>query len=421
MTKYVILVVVAVYLGSSIGRAASAASQGDGPRTASSNEQDAALPDWITSYYRNPQPDYFVTGVRKMERGALSAPATVAFLSRVLAKNPTKIPVWMAALADLSDSDKEVLHKAIWLSGTDAGKAYLKDQGLANLLKNPAPDMLKMEIDSPAVLDMLWGHFFATGDEAPIRRIVSVLNYSKYAGALERYETSKKNPDDREQAYYDAIFRAAVSSLSTTWRQHQRVKDICDGLLKGKELNPTETQWLKVLLANLNADTDAKNKTSAGHSLEDSAKSVEKEWMKAERGFAAMLIFSDNPQQFLEDWSNTAATAKVQMSESAARGKPCVAFIVFSGCGADEQGLADVVADISMLTPDGKVLGARKAVEICQKRPAPPDEQQQLGVGNLGMVIEPNDPAGTYEIRAKVSDRVKGVVLELKTKFSVDK
>ena len=51
------------------------------------------------------------------------------------------------------------------------------------------------------------------------------------------------------------------------------------------------------------------------------------------------------------------------MSESAIRGKPCVAFIVFSGCGADKQGLADVVADISMLTPDGKVLGEKKAVE----------------------------------------------------------
>ncbi len=160
---------------------------------------------------------------------------------------------------------------------------------------------------------------------------------------------------------------------------------------------------------------------SPGDSLKDSTKSVEQEWTQAEQGFRAILFFSDNPQQFLDDWNKPAATAEVRMSGSASRGKPCVAFIVFSGCGADKQGLADVVADISMLTPDGKVLGARKAVEICQKRPAPPDEQQQLGVGNLGMVIEPNDPAGTYEIHAKVSDRVKGVVLELKTKFSVDK
>ena len=49
-----------------------------------------------------------------------------------------------------------------------------------------------------------------------------------------------------------------------------------------------------------------------------------------------------------------------------------------------------------------------------------PEKQLQLGVGNLGIVLQPNDPAGTYEIHAKVSDRVKGVVLELKTKFSVN-
>jgi hypothetical protein len=91
------------------------------------------------------------------------------------------------------------------------------------------------------------------------------------------------------------------------------------------------------------------------------------------------------------------------------------------GCGADQQGLADVVADISMLTPDGKVIGERKDVEICQKRPAPSGNQQQLGVGTLGMILRPNDPTGTYEIHAKVTDRIKGVVLELKKKVSVDK
>ena len=424
MTKYVTFFVVAVYLGSSIGRAASAASPGEGPRTASSNAQDTGAPDWMTSYYQNPQPDHFVTGVRQMsERGILSAPVTEAFLSRVLAKNPAKIPVWMAALADLSNRDKELLHKAIWLSGTDAGKAYLKDQGLATLLNDPAPDTLKEEIDTPSSLDMLWGYFFATGDEAPIRRIVSALNYSKYAGAMERYETSKKTSDDWEQSHYDAIFRAAVSSLSTFWKQHQRIKEICDGLLKGKELNPTETEMLKMMLANLSAKTDAKNNASPGHSLEDPAKGIEMEFMKAEQGFGAMLFFSDKPQQFVEDWNKPGATADVSTStsHSVARGTPCVAFIVFSGCGADKQGLADVVADISMFTPDGKVLGEQKAVEICQKRPAPPDKQLQLGAGTLGMILQPDDPAGTYEIHAKVSDRIKGVVLELKTKFSVDK
>ena len=359
------------------------------------------------------------------EAGALaSADAetpVVAFLGRVLAKNPAKIAVWMAALADLSDSDKKVLHKAIWLSDTDAGKAYLKDHGAEDLLKEPVPDTLKKEIDSPSAIDVLWGHFFATGDEAPVRRIVSAFNYSKYAGAMDRYEKSEKTADDKEQAYYDAIFRAAVSSLSSNWQQHPRVKEICDGLLNGNELNPTETKCLKMMLANLNADPDAKKDASPDQTSKDATESVEQEWAKTEQGFTAMLVFSNKPQQFLEDWSKPGAIAEIRMSESASRGKPCVAFLVFSGCGADKEGLADVVADISILTPDGKVLGEKKAVDICEKHPAPPDNQQQLGVGNLGIVLEPNDPAGMYEVHAKVSDRVKGVVLELKTKFSVDK
>ena len=153
-------------------------------------------------------------------------------------------------------------------------------------------------------------------------------------------------------------------------------------------------------------------------SWEDSAG---REWMKADQGFGAMLVFSNKPQQFLDDWNKPTATVEIRISDSATRGNPCVAFIVFTGCGADKQGLADVVADISMFTPDGRVLGEKKGVDICQKRPAPADKQLQLGAGNLGMIIQPSDPAGTYEIHAKVSDRVKGAVVELKKTFSVHK
>lgn len=420
MTKYVTFFLVAVCLGSPIGRTVSAASPDDGPRTAPSNEQDGGAPHWMTSYYRNPLPDHFVTEVRQMRRrGTLSAPVTVAFLSRVLAQNPAKVPLWMAALADLPDSDKSVLHEAIWLSDTDAGKAYLKDQGLAYLQDRPAPDMLKVEIDSPAMLDVLWGYFFATGDKAPVRRIVSALNYGQPAGATDRRETPKEDRDNKQKANDAAVFTAAVSSLSSFWRKDPRIGELCDGLLKGNELNPTETELLKILLANLNAETDGKNNPSADASA--AAPSVEREDAKMERGFGAMLLFSDKPQQFLDDWNTPGATAEVRSSASASRGKPCVAFILFSGCGADQQGMADVVADIRMFSPDGKLLGEQKTVDICRKRPAPAESQMQLGVGDLGMALTSNDPSGTYEIHAKVSDRVKGVVLELKTKFSVDK
>ena len=77
-------------------------------------------------------------------------------------------------------------------------------------------------------------------------------------------------------------------------------------------------------------------------SLADSSKSVEKEGMKAEQGFAATLLLSDKPQQFLDDWNKQAAVVDVRTTDSVSRGKPIVGFIVFSGCGADKQGLGDV-------------------------------------------------------------------------------
>ena len=52
MNKYVTLFVVAVYLGSFSGRAASAGPDDDGPHTTVSGEQNPAPPDWIISYYR---------------------------------------------------------------------------------------------------------------------------------------------------------------------------------------------------------------------------------------------------------------------------------------------------------------------------------------------------------------------------------
>ena len=84
--------------------------------------------------------------------------------------------------------------------------------------------------------------------------------------------------------------------------------------------------------------------------------------------------------------------------------------------------MADVVADLSVITPDGKIYGEQKGMKIWQKKPVPKGERSlQLGEAQLMIVIGPNDPAGTYEVHAKVHDRVKGVVLDLKRKFSVSK
>jgi len=398
---------------------------GNQPSAAASKEETSSS-DWLTFYYRKPQPERFVTEVRNMSKAdAFSTPAakapTVAFVSRVMAANPDKIPAWMAALADLPDNDQDTLHEAIWLSDTKAGKAYLKDKGLTKYLKSPPPEILKMEIDTGAVLDMLWGYFFATGEEAPIRRIVSAFNNSKYVGAVQRYRTSEKTEDDKKQALYDVIFGAAEWSLGSNCQQHPKVREICDHLLQGKDLNETEAGCLKVLLAKLTAKKDAKGDAGSGQWQVGGKKAADKDWVKSNQGFGAVLLFFDNPQQFLNDWDKPTSGVKASVSESAPRGKACGAFIVFSGCGEDKQGLADVVADMTVIKPDGKTYAEKKDVEVWQKKPAPKGKKLELSAGGLGIIIQADDPEGTYEIRAKVYDHVKGVVLELKRKFSVSK
>ena len=161
--------------------------------------------------------------------------------------------------------------------------------------------------------------------------------------------------------------------------------------------------------------------TSSGQWLEDFKKPVAKEWIKSSQGFGAQLLFTGEPEEFLENWNKPTPGVKISQSESAVRGKPHGVFIVFTGCANDEKGLADVVADLMVLKPDGTVYGEEKDLEVWQKKPAPPSKQLGLSAGYMMIVIEAKDQAGDYEVRAKVHDRVKDVVLKLKWKFSVSK
>jgi len=396
----------------------------DNPGTTSTNSN--ASSDWVNSYYRNPQPERFVTEVRELSKaGALSqegaeAPMT-AFLSRVMAQNPAQIAPWMSALSDLPEKDKATLYKSIWLSDTKAGKLYLKDHGLAIYLEKAPPDLLKMKLNSSSVLDTWWGYFFATGDAAPIRQVVSAFNYSKYEGALARYKQSKQTEEDEKEANYDAIFRAAAWSLISNCQQHPKVREICDNLLKGNELNPVEKQLLNEMLRRIDEAASPKDQKPSDTWMQDSKPTAENPWMKSDRGFGAMLLFTDKPREFLDNWDKPTESVDIATSETAPRGKPCGAFIMFIGAGADKDGLADVVADLSIIAPNGKIYGEEKGVEIWQKKPASQGKKLGLGVAQLKFVIEPKDPAGKYQICAKVHDRIKGAVLELTRTFVVDK
>jgi len=214
----------------------------------------AAAEDWLSSYYKRPTPERFIPEVRALrDQGALSdsshAVPIAVFLGRVMAANPELAGKWLTELEDFRGADRETLLLAASLSGAPDAVAYVRRQPDAKDYEQESVDIRALEPKDPVVLDMLWADFFATGDAAPVRRIIYALNYDKYDGALERYKSSKKTEQDRNDAIRDSVFQAARWSLESNVRKHSRVAEIAEQMLFNDELTQSERLWISVVLA----------------------------------------------------------------------------------------------------------------------------------------------------------------------------
>ena len=209
---------------------------------------------WLTFYYRNPQPEHFVEEVRDLiQSGSFSKvtthPPLIVFLGRVLAQHPRKIESWMSDLNDLPQEGKNLLYAALWFSKTAEATHYLEAHGIHDYEGKTPPDILKMEIDSPTVIEMLWGWYFATGDETAIRRIITGFNLNLYEGGMERFKSSKKTTQDKRVAYQDLAFKTVQESLMENCERHPEVLGICEKLYASNTLNKTELLWIRVILS----------------------------------------------------------------------------------------------------------------------------------------------------------------------------
>lgn len=221
---------------------------------------DAA--EWMTSYYKSPSPSRFIPEVRSLvKEGALkrenSKLPIIAFLSQVMRANPDKIESWLEEFENIDDDQKAVLYASAWYSHTEQALSYFKQRKLHKYLEEPAPDILALKVNNPSVLDMLWGYYFATGEEEPIRRIITAFDYSKFAGALEKHKDSEKTKQQMDEIYWDVFFGAAMWSLDSNCRQHQAVQNICETILDSKDLSDIQKCWLQTVMHNVKYETKA--------------------------------------------------------------------------------------------------------------------------------------------------------------------
>lgn len=213
---------------------------------------EEAVEDWMTYYYKKPTPELVVPRVRELASQGLlkdehAHPPIIAFLSLVMAQNHTQVGTWLKELGDLKESEHDVVLAAAWYSDTEEARAHFKAIGREEFLQEKAPKILEQPLDNPSALDMLWGYFLATGDQKPIRRLVSALDLAKYTGA-EQLKYDRDSEEAQKALLLNVTFKAAVWSLESNCRQHPVVLEHCEKLFAEKDLPEVQKRWLGAIL-----------------------------------------------------------------------------------------------------------------------------------------------------------------------------
>ncbi|BBO83792.1 hypothetical protein DSCO28_43580 [Desulfosarcina ovata subsp. sediminis] len=143
------------------------------------------------------------------------------------------------------------------------------------------------------------------------------------------------------------------------------------------------------------------------------------EWMKYSGDFGAQLLLIGDEKEFFKCWETPSETVNLETVSEINRGEPLITPIIFSGCYVNKSGNCMVSAALKILRPDGSTYADMPQVEVWENKPPPPKGILEMGVGYLKVIIEPEDPDGTYTVQAKVKDNVKNSSFVLTRTFSV--
>ncbi|TFW31318.1 hypothetical protein [Massilia horti] len=401
--------------------------------------QPAFAGDWLSHYYEHPTPERFVTEVKALSKsGYLSNPQSASmisvFLARVMAANPAQVDGWLGQLSDLKGGDRESLLFAASLSGTKEAQAYLGRQPDAEKYRGKPVDISALEPNNPTVLDMFWADFFATGEAAPVRRIVAALNYDKYSGALDRYAKSEKTEKDRNDAVLEAVFKAAAWSLESNARQHRRVGEILEQTYFLGALTQPEQVWLSAILAKampekyeftrseadqwtfkIKATEEGKTgwRDSAGKLIGETVS------MKSRDDFSGWLLATTD-----DDWEkkwNTSpdTTPSFNKADAVPYGKKIYILPIFANPKLDQQGNANVRCDLRVVAPTGKVSFERKDAICAAGTMEGIPYALRLSTQAVAFSGDPDDPPGTWVVEVMLRDVVRNVELPLRTSFEL--
>lgn len=211
---------------------------------------------WLTFYYENPEPNRVPDAIRYMSKSGIldkdnAIPPIFGFLSGVFRNNPDKVASWLSQLNSLKEQHLGVVVLGVWYAALPDSqkivygllKKHPKLKPHFEFLYQGTPmivEQIPLEQGS-WVLDALWGKFMATGDSAPVERIISTLPWIDVKGDVNRL----------------VVGGAAGWSLTSNAVQHKRVLELCEAAEK--------TQTTEVAAKLREVIKNAKNELQTGY------------------------------------------------------------------------------------------------------------------------------------------------------------
>jgi hypothetical protein len=156
---------------------------------------------WINAYREKPEPEKVPQAVKAMSGLGLfkeleQAGVYQGFIAGVIAANPEIAEKLIAEMFPLPPEDQVVIVRAIAYSGLKGWKELLqkfvermptKKVLIEHHLYGKGATFETLELKgSPAHIDIMWGHYFGSGNYKGIDRIVGVLPWSKDRNDVEK-------------------------------------------------------------------------------------------------------------------------------------------------------------------------------------------------------------------------------------------
>jgi hypothetical protein len=153
------------------------------------------LMDWISNYRTHRQPWRVPAAVHAMREFGLLADEEKAwfctgFIAGVLGSNPKDGPALVAKMFPMPDKEQAVIIRAIVYSGRPDWRDLLEKSSPRMPLRRPLiedfldgkrPTLMKLPLENGGSegIYALWGYYVATGQHAPVVRIIQALQWSR--------------------------------------------------------------------------------------------------------------------------------------------------------------------------------------------------------------------------------------------------